>query len=458
MLDWSEIVEGFNEENSRDLTEFIENQRWFGSKGRGIASIELVDQIVLRDQPRLVVALIEVRDGAGTPDVYQLILASAPKEETTRHDRFVTAVGETAILEASDDPRIAELMALATGDGIAVSSQSGEVRFRSIRNVVSAPYSTRALGAEQSNTSVVVNDRLLLKLYRRLEAGANPELELLLFLTEHDFRNIPSLTGWSLYSGASLRTTLALAQQFMPDSIDGWHLGMEELSHPDERFLERLNRLGQVVGEMHCVLVSDFNDPSFAPETPTDEAAPILGARLEGQIDELSDSLPPGRSDELRSLARILTEHPLTGMLIRTHGDLHLGQVLWTNDDWFIIDFEGEPARSLTERRQKFHPLRDIAGMLRSLSYLVAAHELEHQSQISPDWEQEAGERFLSSYRAQVASIGLLPGDLEVQDRLLRVFTLEKIIYELSYELQHRPSWVPVPLAGIDRLLASQME
>lgn len=457
MLDWSELASGFNDANAIDITEFIQTQRWYGGKGRGVAGIELVDQIVLREEPRLIVALVEVRGGTGTSDVYQLVLGWYGTDTESGAGPPVTVVDKTTIYEASQDPKIAELMSSSTEE-LTLLGHSGEVRFRTIRDMTRAPYNVRSLGTEQSNTSVVVNEQLFLKLYRRLEAGTNPELEMLLFLTEHDFSNVPKLAGWASYGGSTLRTTLGLAQEFMANSVNGWSLGIDELSHPPEHFTERLSRLGEVVGEMHCGLASDFDDPAFAPEQPTEEATALLGAKLETQIDELSDSIPDGRSDELRGLARLLTESPISGELIRTHGDLHLGQLLWTGNEWYVIDFEGEPARSLAERRQKLHPLRDVAGLLRSFSYLAAALELDHNIAVPPDWEQEASEKFLAAYRTQVSSTGLLPSNLEVQERILRIFELEKILYELDYEIQHRPSWISVPLAGIDRLLAKQLE
>lgn len=461
MLEWTELAKGFSDTNTRDLTEFIARQRWFGSKNRGIAGIELVDQIILQEEPRLVIALVEVRVEGGTSDVYQLILKSSTNRDDSGDGSPITIADKVTIYEASSDSRIAELMASASQEGTVLSGQLGEVRFRTIRDlhsIATVGYSTRPLGADQSNTSVVVNERLLLKLYRRLEAGTNPELELLLFLTEHDFEHVPQLAGWYSYAGSNLRTILGLAQQFVPVAVDGWSLGIKELPQFPDQFLARLERLGEVVGELHCVFASDIDDPSFAPEHPTEETAAILGAKLEDQIDGLSDAIPDGRSDELRSLAHTLTQEPIAGQLIRTHGDLHLGQVLWTGDDWLVIDFEGEPTRSLSERRQKFHPLRDIAGLLRSFSYLVAALGFEHGKVIPTSWVEEASKMLLTSYRLKVASAGILPNDLQAQERLLQIFTLEKILYELDYEIQNRPDWLHVPLAGIDRLLSDRAE
>jgi maltose alpha-D-glucosyltransferase/alpha-amylase len=145
---------------------------------------------------------------------------------------------------------------------------------------------------------------------------------------------------------------------------------------------------------------------------------------------------------------------PPPGPLIRCHGDLHLGQVLWADDDWMVLDFEGEPARSLTSRRQKAHPLRDVAGILRSFSYLDAALEMQQKHPSVPGWERDARAMFLEAYRSRVHDARLLPDEIGAQEQLIAAFELEKVLYELAYELAHRPDWTPVPLAGIGRLLA----
>jgi trehalose synthase-fused probable maltokinase len=179
----------------------------------------------------------------------------------------------------------------------------------------------------------------------------------------------------------------------------------------------------------------------------------LLSATLEDRVDQLAASIPDGRAEALRDLARAVMHLPPPGQLIRCHGDLHLGQVVWTDDDWVILDFEGEPARSLTSRRQKAHPLRDVAGILRSFSYLDAALEMQNKRASIPGWEREARESFLAAYRSRVHEARLLPDEIETQQRLIAAFELEKVLYELAYELQHRPDWTPVPLAGISRLL-----
>ena len=146
------------------------------------------------------------------------------------------------------------------------------------------------------------------------------------------------------------------------------------------------------------------------------------------------------------------------GKLIRHHGDYHLGQVLWNGDDWLVLDFEGEPARSLPERRRKRSPLRDVAGMLRSFAYAVSAAELQRAIEAPEDWEQRAREEFLDGYYQEMDATGLLPGGREATQRMLSIFELEKAVYELRYELNNRPDWVRIPVAGIDRLLQTSLE
>ena len=222
-----------------------------------------------------------------------------------------------------------------------------------------------------------------------------------------------------------------------------------------DAFLDRVSRLGTIVGEMHCVLAADVEDAAFAPEEPTPETLGLLTATIEEQIDAAYAVLPDddsmtgivGRAEELREITRKLAPTALGGHLIRTHGDLHLGQVLWFEDDWYITDFEGEPARSIADRRRKMIPLRDVAGMLRSFAYLVAT--LDGQGTAAPEgFEDEARARFLAAYREAVQRTGLLPSGEGAQERLIELFELEKVLYELRYELAHRPDWVAVPVAG----------
>jgi trehalose synthase-fused probable maltokinase len=216
-----------------------------------------------------------------------------------------------------------------------------------------------------------------------------------------------------------------------------------------------VRRLGQVIGRLHATLSSETEDPAFCPEEPTPESVALLTATVDEDIEQVFLHLPDdevvapiaGRGDAVRDLLRGLASVGSVGRRIRHHGDLHLGQVLWAEGDWLVIDFEGEPARSLPERRAKRSPLRDVAGMLRSFTYAASVAGVPHT-----DVEERSRAEFLEGYFEGVQGTGLLPAR-ETTERLLRVFELEKAVYELRYELTHRPDWVSVPVGGILRLL-----
>jgi trehalose synthase-fused probable maltokinase len=316
------------------------------------------------------------------------------------------------------------------------------------------------MGAEQSNSSVVLDEQLVLKLYRKLEAGVNPELELLRFLTERGFPAIASLEGWAAHLGQPLDATLAILQHYVPVRDDGWTLALKDLEAGGNGFVGLVRRLGAVTGAMHSVLASESNDPAFAPEEPSTEALALIVARIDEEIEQVFNSLPEdprleplaGRGDELRDRLQAIAQSGPLGRLIRHHGDYHLGQVLWTaNEDWVVLDFEGEPARPLRERRHKRSPLRDVAGMLRSFSYAASASSLERGIEPPPGWEGEVRSEFLAGYLDEVDPAIVPSGD--TLDRRVRLFELEKALYELHYELGHRPDWVRVPVAGILQLL-----
>jgi maltokinase len=340
----------------------------------------------------------------------------------------------------------------------------GTVEFRPVEGFASLGrelLDARPVGGEQSNTSLVFDDELILKVFRRLEPGINPELEMLRFLTEHGFANIAALGGWYAYSGGPLSATLGILQEFVRNGEDGWELALEEIGTVPDRFLTRLRRLGEVTGEMHTVLGSDLNDPAFSAETPSVESLGLLTATVDEEIESVFLSLPEddeqlapiiGRGEEVREQLRTLTYAGATGKIIRTHGDYHLGQTLWSENDWVIIDFEGEPARPVTERRRKRSPLRDVAGMLRSFAYAAIAAELLHDTPAPAGWEEEARVQFLDGYLETVDPTLLPSGSLAIE-RLLTVYELEKSVYELRYELDNRPDWVRIPVAGIQRLI-----
>lgn len=421
------------------LAEHLIEQRWFGSKSRDVAHCDVLEEIPLGDGSRLTFA--EAVFSPGTHETYQLVRENGEDAFEQHAGRLLELIREGADLEA--------------GDSV--------VRFRSLGDVGPAS-DQRPVGAEQSNSSVVFGDDLILKVFRRVEPGINPDLEITRFLTEKGFDRIPALAGWYEIEGRNLDATLGLLQQFVHGGRDGWELALDELSADPERFLARVGRLGEVVGSMHAVLGSDASDHAFAPEEPSTEAIGLLTATIDEEIEriflELGDreeAAPiAGRGEEVRDHLRMLTQVAIGGRVIRHHGDLHLGQTLWADDDWVVLDFEGEPARSLVERRRKRSPLRDVAGMLRSFAYAASASEIQRGSAAPEGWEDRAREAFLDGYSRTVDQ-SLLPPSQTATDQLLSIFELEKAVYELRYELNNRPDWVRIPVAGILRLLEGRV-
>ena len=432
------------------LIEYVTQQRWYGAKSRAVTHARVLDSVVLRTtEPQFATALVEVSYETGAHDIYQLLYALRDGELS---------------LEGLDEPQLARELVSAMRSGLNLQGAEGILELRPVEGFAGLGRElseARAISAEQSNTSVVFDDELILKAFRRLEAGINPELEMLRFLTEHGFENIPSLGGWYQYSGGPISATLGILQQFVHNATDGWELALDEIGSAPEAFLVRLRRLGEVTGSMHTTLASDPSDPSFAPETPSVEALGLLTATVDEEIERMfvdlrddDDRLASivGRGEEVREQLRLLTHSGSAGKSIRTHGDYHLGQTLWADDDWVILDFEGEPARSLAERRRKRSPLRDVAGMLRSFAYAATVASSVHGTDVPETWEERAREEFLAGYFATVDATLLPSGQIAIE-RMLSVFELEKAVYELRYELDNRPEWVGIPVAGISRLI-----
>jgi trehalose synthase-fused probable maltokinase len=409
----------------------------------------VLDSVVLRTaEPQFALALVEMVYETGAHDIYQLLYA------------LREGVLE---LDGLDDPALPRELVSAMRSGLTLQGADGIVECHPVegfaglgRELIAA----RPVGSEQSNSSIVFDEELILKAFRRLEPGINPELELLRFLTEHGFPNIAALGGWYAYSGKQMDATLGVLQQFVRGE-DGWDLALDELGTAPHRFVGRLRRLGEVTGRMHTVLGSDASDPNFAPEEPSVESLGLLTATVDEQIERIFLELPEenealepirGRGEEVREHLRLLTHAGSVGRVIRTHGDYHLGQTLWANEDWVILDFEGEPARTLAERRRKRSPLRDVAGMLRSFAYAASASDLQRGRPAPEGWEERAREAFFRGYIEAVDPALLPPGEGPTRT-LLSIFELEKAVYELRYELNNRPDWVGIPVAGIARLL-----
>ncbi|MEP7105794.1 MAG: phosphotransferase, partial [Chloroflexota bacterium] len=314
--------------------------------------------------------------------------------------------------------------------------------------------------SEQSNNSIVFGERLILKIYRRIEDGINPDLEVVRFLTERtDFRNIAPVAGSILYRrGPGATAVVGMLQRYVPHHGDAWKHVLHLLdTEGHAAFQDDARRLGRRTAELHLALASEPDDPAFAPEPTT-----MLYARsvyqsirtLSTQVMELVrrnlGSDPDAaellkREPALLKRSRAILDRPVAARRIRVHGDYHLGQVLWTGEDFVIVDFEGEPARGLSERRIKRWALKDVAGMLRSFDYAA------HTAGAVPGWAAEVSDAYLQGY-VETPGIGgasFMPRTADETRLLLDVMLIEKALYELRYEINSRPTWARIPLRGL---------
>ena len=426
---------------------------------------------------------------------------------------------EDALLEAA----FLHLLLTAIDRGLAFPGERGEVIARSTsayRRPAGQPLNElrpSVLKVEQSNSSIIFGDQFILKLLRHVGEGVDPEVEIGSFLTERArFANVPALMGSIIYRGQTSSRTLGILEAFVPNQGNAWDFTLRALADyfrgiaqaedgalaplegrearerfgPREKhspamdlldpYLRAADVLGRRTAELHLALSSDHRDPSFAPEPFSDayrielqrsvaEQWERVSQLLEGQLGSLGQDirerareLPQRGAVEQRLQA--LAKLALDGSLTRIHGDYHLGQVLCSDGDFLIIDFEGEPARPPAERRAKHSPLQDVAGMLRSFHYAAdrGLREWLRGSQTStivrwPDWarfwKDRASSRFLGAYLDTVRNSALLPRAPTAAHALLEVYLLSKATYELGYELNNRPDWVSTPLEGILEIL-----
>ncbi|MFL5439361.1 MAG: maltokinase N-terminal cap-like domain-containing protein [Myxococcales bacterium] len=418
------------------LAGWLPQQRWFGGKGAAIASVRDVDRAQI--SPGLVLATVEVSYREGRPP-----------------ERYALALkpwtGVPGIVEGLDDDAARALLGIvrekrriATAAG-ALQGLRFDAGGSDLDQLTPSPR-VRRLSAEQSNTSIVFDDKVIVKLIRRLEPGVNPELEMGAFLARRGFTATPPLLGGIALEGA-VNATAAVAHRFVRVESDGWSYLLEAF-RKGALPLEEIRDLGTRVGEMHAALASDPSDPAFAPESIIRED---LVRWSENLLRELGETVRVARGSvpEIEARKPLLEQRIRTfataepgGVRIRQHGDLHLGQVLRSEGQWLIFDFEGEPARTLEERRAKHTPFKDVAGMLRSLAYAAGAVEVEGGP---PQRERlaQAREEFLRGWRGAAGK--LVPSDQRRADVMLRALELEKLLYEIRYEVGHRPDWVRIP-------------
>lgn len=531
----NELLEAFGKSLPPILPGFLAQRRWFGSKARVIQSIEISDVVLLLStDPQVYLFLIHIEYATGLGETYALPLRLAIDEEQSpggepapslRINRESSS-GKIVLYDAlSNQPFLTFLLgAISRGDRF--PGVRGEVRavagaaLRSMWEPSQGPLAPSLMKAEQSNSSVVYANRLVLKLFRRLEEGLNPDLEIGSFLTERtEFRNVPVLAGHLEYvSNEGKRITLGILQGYIPNHGDAWQytlealapyyeqaqsaagIRLEELPHapilalaerevpPDAEqrigsYLESARLLGVRTAQLHVALSTTRDQPAFAPEPFTGanqrelvKSALDLIARTFQSLRQQSERLSRGVREEaskvlkleerLRQRVSLLDGFKISAMRTRIHGDYHLGQVLFTGDDFVIIDFEGEPARPLSERRRKNSPLQDVAGMLRSFHYAAYAPLLGEITgrQVTQErlnaldvwaqyWQTWVSTTFLKTYLRTSGSASFVPQSPEELAVLLDAYVITKAVYELGYELNNRPSWLRIPLQSVSKLV-----
>jgi trehalose synthase-fused probable maltokinase len=447
------------------LADWIGRQRWYATKGRGIGQASVVQALPLDGEPPLVLAIVALRFASGTHDLYQMPIGLHRAVDGLHHEPICEA-GGWIVHEALAEPEHCKRLARLLSASAMVERPTGRVEFHGLPG--SAPLAAatrvRTLTGEQTNTSLVFDEQVVLKVFRRLAAGTNPELEMLRFLSAHGFENIAELVGWFEHRSELIDATLGIAVRHVAGARNGWELTLDALAAGEgEALMASLAELGTVTGRMHTLLGSDAADPDFAPEEANVETTALLAATIDEHLERTLDDRPDDpalqpiahRSEELREYVRHAAQGANGGRLIRHHGDFHLGQTLAVRGGWVIVDFEGEPARSLLERRRKRSALRDVACMLRSFAYAAAVAELQRGVRPPADWERHARQTFVEAYLDTVDP-SLLPPDRAAIEQTLAFLELEKAVYELRYEVDHRPDWVPIPVAALSRLLEAR--
>jgi len=503
------------------LLPHLMNRRWFAAKGERITRLEIIDEGEwTTPEGSWLLTFLEVKIADAPSQLYLLPLGAAWEERGSDPLRQfgpwvlarVRQKEKMGILySAFGDARFCCALARAMGENTEMPFADGHLRF-----ACTSAYTQFAEGIneevkhpslDQSNTGIMFGNKLYLKGYRRLQPGINPEVEVGRFLTEiSPYANTAPVLGWIEYVQADGEVVaLALLQQYVENQGSAWSLTQDYLQRMTQRlftptesppenaarevelhgfFLAGAHRLGQRVGELHAAFARPSDDPAFAPERV--EAAEVAQwAKRVYDDTEATLRLLSQQRDRLPERQRAAAEELLLHgptllervrrtqvkapdfMKTRYHGDLHLGQVLLTGHDFLIVDFEGEPARPLAERRMKHSPLRDVAGMVRSLDYAAALavennHEQPEEKRAAIEkavraWQEETTQAFLSGYRQASVDLPSLPKDAQTWQQLLELFLVEKALYELRYEINLRPDWVGVPLRGLMALVRTRV-
>lgn len=421
---------------------WLPRQRWFAGKGRRVTgfALEAATELLPLDGagPGLLHLLVRVEQPgrpAGTPvDCYQLLLGVRPQLPPRLAPALIGRIRQgplagRAVYEGLRDPRLAGLLY----ERLRSPGRIGPLNFHTTTALPPA-LAPRVLDAEQSNSSLVFGDSFILKIFRRVSPGANPDLELPLALAGAGCARVPAPVAWF----ETRTATLGVLQPYLRGSRDGWRLALDALADGRE-FSDEAFALGRATAEVHLALAAALPTERLG-RAQSRHLAATMDARLHAAAQAVPALMPyvPG----LRSVFAAAEDALGSGRLQRIHGDLHLGQTLRGADGgWAVIDFEGEPAKSLDERRSPQPPVRDIAGMLRSFDYAARTHR-----PWNADWAARCRAAYCTGY-AEAA--GTDPRD---DPALLRAYETDKAVYEVVYEARHRPDWLPVPMAAIERL------
>jgi maltose alpha-D-glucosyltransferase/alpha-amylase len=475
-LDAGRVAVVVAEVTARSLPELLPTRRWFGEKDRRVRSVALDDIAVVEvagDWVGLAVVGVTLDRGEAVAYFVPLSVVAAPPHDAAVLATLRTGDHEYAVIDAFEAPSFATWFLDGFAAGRDLRTNAGRLSWRRLSGLsedalngarVAAP---RLGTAEQSNTAVLYGDQVFLKVVRRLRTGVNPDEEIGTYLaTRTGFRRLPLPLGGARYvDAAGDGHPIAFAQSFVPNVGDGWSFALRLLSTAPQDFPTATAALGTRTAELHLALGQATEEPDFAPEVVSeqDEARweASLRQRLAAVVSDLRrtettlDASLVGARDVL--LARLPElerraegfRHQIGGSKIRVHGDYHLGQVLRTPDeDWTILDFEGEPLRPIVERRAKTSPLKDVTGMLRSFGYARSAvlrrGAGSHDSAAIVDAEAAARRVFLAAYRGTLdrSSSDLVPRSPEAFGAAVAAWELDKAVYELRYELSNRPDWI----------------
>ena len=446
------------------LASWLPTRRWFAATGRPLSSVQVARASVLgeADDATCLHLLVDARDDVASAR-YQVLLGLREElPERLESIHIGTLPDGREAYDALFDPPLARLLT----DGVAQGLDAGGLRLR--REESSPPLergaATRVLGVEQSNTSLVVGEDSVVKVFRVVRPGLNPDLEVTRALTREGSAHVPALQGWAEADVDGEATTLAMAQAFLRTGSEGWALAttsvrdlmVEADLHADEvggDFASEADRLGAATATVHAELARALPVQADAGQVLREEAS-AMRTRLDAAVARV-DALRE-HADALRAAFEGVVEAVRTAgpaaTVQRVHGDLHLGQVLRTETGWFLLDFEGEPLKTPAERRAPSSPLRDVAGMLRSFDYCAYSMLLDMPgvpSQLSyraAEWAERNRSAFCDGY-ASVAG-----ADPRQSAGLLRAYELDKAVYEVVYEATHRPSWLRIPLLAVARL------